>query len=232
MNNIAPGHHIANGKRQPSGKTHHRQTVVGGVGQLNKAISLKPLFILLAALIFLYVGTGQAAPIRTVTATITKITDGDTVQATTVEGTKLKVRLYGIDAPETPKGKVPGEPFGGDSKNYLATLVSQKTVRVEIRDIDRYRRMVAILWLGDRNVNQEMINAGMAEAYREYLKSPYRTPFLQAEQAAKAQGKGIWTQGDRYERPSMFRRRAGSGTNKFPRYRGSPKTHQQRREEV
>jgi micrococcal nuclease len=89
----------------------------------------------------------------------------------------------------------------------LVTLVSQKTVRVEIRDIDRYRRMVAILWLDDRNVNQEMIAAGMAEAYGEYLKSPYRSPFLQAEQGAKAQGKGIWSQGSSYERPSQFRRR-------------------------
>jgi len=81
---------------------------------------------------------------------------------------------------------------------------------VEIRDIDRYRRMVAILWLAERNVNQEMIAAGMAEAYVEYLKKPYRTPFIQAEQEAKAQGKGIWSQGSRYERPSQFRRRMGS----------------------
>jgi micrococcal nuclease len=165
---------------------------------------------LLTTLVIFMASASQAAPIRTVTATITKITDGDTVQAITPEGTKLKVRLYGIDAPETPKGKIPGEPFGNDARSYLATLVGQQTVRVEIRDIDRYRRMVAILWLGERNVNQEMIASGMAEAYGEYLKQPYRTPFLQAEQEAKAQGKGIWSQGSRYERPSQFRRRMGS----------------------
>lgn len=70
--------------------------------------------------------------------------------------------------------------------------------------------MVAILWLGERNVNQEMISAGMAEAYGEYLKQPYRTPFIQAEQVAKAQGKGIWCQGSNYERHSQFRKRIGS----------------------
>lgn len=165
---------------------------------------------LIAALVILCAVASHAAPIRTVTATITRITDGDTVQAVTPEGTKLKVRLYGIDAPETAKGKIPGEPFGNDSRNYLASLVNQRSVRVEIRDIDRYRRMVAILWLGERNVNLEMINAGMAEAYVEYLKMPYRAPFLQAEQEAKAQGKGIWSQESRYERPSQFRRRMGS----------------------
>jgi endonuclease YncB( thermonuclease family) len=132
------------------------------------------------------------------------------VQAVTPEGTKLKVRLYGIDAPKTAKGQKLGEPFGNDARHYLAALISQKAVRVEIRDIDRYRRMVAILWLGERNVNQEMISAGMAEAYGEYLKQPYRTSFLQAEQNAKAQGKGIWSQGRSYERPAQFRRRIGS----------------------
>jgi endonuclease YncB( thermonuclease family) len=174
---------------------------------LNKSFPFKQLLTVVTALAVLSALSGHAAPIRNVTATITRITDGDTVQAITPEGTKLRVRLYGIDAPETPKGKIPGEPFGNDSRDYLVTLVSQKTVRVEIRDIDRYRRMVAILWLDDRNVNQEMIAAGMAEAYGEYLKSPYRSPFLQAEQGAKAQGKGIWSQGSSYERPSQFRRR-------------------------
>ena len=165
--------------------------------------------LILASLLIFLATAGHAAPLRTVTATITKITDGDTVQAVTPEGTKLKVRLYGIDAPETTKGKTPGEPFGNDARNYLASLISQKSVRVEIRDIDRYRRMVAIVWLAERNVNQEMIAAGLAEAYGEYLKPPYRTPFLQAEQDAKAQRKGIWSQGSRYERPSQFRRRVG-----------------------
>jgi len=162
---------------------------------------------LLSALLIFCTAASHAAPLRTVTATITEITDGDTVRAVTPEGTKLKVRLYGIDAPETAKGKTPGETFGSDARHYLASLVGQKAVQVEIRDIDRYRRMVAIIWLNERNVNLEMISAGMAEAYGEYLKPPYRTPFLQAEQAAKAQGKGIWSQGNTYERPSHFRRR-------------------------
>lgn len=169
----------------------------------------RQLLLILTALLILCAIAGYAAPLRTVTATITRITDGDTVQAVTPEGTKLKVRLYGIDAPETAKGKIPGEPFGNDARDYLAALVSQKSVRVEIRDIDRYRRMVAILWLEDRNVNLEMLSAGMAEAYVEYLKQPYRTPFILTEQEAKTQGKGIWTQGSRYERPSRFRKRMG-----------------------
>jgi micrococcal nuclease len=75
-------------------------------------------------------------------------------------------------------------------------VVNQRSVRVEILDIDRYRRMVAILWLAERNVNEEMIATGTAEAYVEYLKKSYRAPFIQAEQEAKAQGRGVWSQGE------------------------------------
>ena len=210
MNHEALNHCNAPGKGKPAGKHHTRQTVRKEDRLLKSPLLRKLSLLMLTVLVILYAADTQAKTLRTVTATITKISDGDTVQAVTPEGTKLKVRLYGIDAPETQKGKIPGEPFGSDSRNHLATLVNQKTVRVEIRDIDRYRRMVAVLWLGERNVNQEMLSAGMAEAYVEHLKQPYRAPFLQAEQEAKSQGKGIWSQGSSYERPSQFRRRMGS----------------------
>jgi endonuclease YncB( thermonuclease family) len=210
MRKVQRREHITDGKGKPSGKRVDPWTGIRQAGLLKRQLPGKPLWVLLAILFILSAAASHATPLRTVTATITKITDGDTVQAVTPEGTKLKVRLYGIDAPETAKGKIPGEPFGNASRKHLAALVNQQTVTLEIRDIDRYRRMVAILWLAERNVNQEMIAAGMAEAYREYLKKPYRTPFIQAEQEARAQGKGIWSQGDRYERPSQFRKRMGS----------------------
>jgi endonuclease YncB( thermonuclease family) len=210
MSNVQMVKNVTTGRGQSWERQRYPQTNLRRTGRPRSAITSKPLLFFLAILVFLCAVASYAAPIRIVTATITRITDGDTVQAVTPEGTKLKVRLYGIDAPETPKGKIPGGPFGNDSRDYLTSLVSHQTVRVEIRDIDRYRRMVAILWLGERNVNQEMIAAGMAEAYREYLKGPYRSPFLEVEQEAKAQGKGIWSQGSSYERPSQFRRRMGS----------------------
>ena len=53
----------------------------------------KPLLLILGALVILCAAASHAGPLRTVTATITKISDGDTVQAVTPEGTRLKVRL-------------------------------------------------------------------------------------------------------------------------------------------
>lgn len=72
------------------------------------------------------------------------------MQVTTAEGTKLKVRLYGIDAPETTKmnrkmGVVskPGQPYGEEVERALSEKVLGKRVRVVVMDVDRYRRMVA-----------------------------------------------------------------------------------------
>ncbi len=104
---------------------------------------------------------------------------------------------------ELPKGALNVRRKQGQGKEYLYHyLVRREGQKVVNRHV------------AERDVNQEMIVAGMAEAYGEYLKQPYRIPFIQAEQMAKAQGKGIWSQGSHYERPSQFRRRMGrAGSN-------------------
>ena len=81
-----------------------------------------------------------------------------------------------------------------------------KKVKVDILDIDKYRRMVGMIYLDDRNINLEMIREGYAEAFVEYLKPPYREEFLATQRGAKAASKGIWTLPD-YERPRAFRKR-------------------------
>jgi micrococcal nuclease len=91
-------------------------------------------------------------PIRTEEGVVRHVADGDTVTVITNAGTKLKIRLYGIDAPETVKinhrtGVVlkPGQPCGEEAYRALENKVLGKTVTVQIMDIDRYHRMVAVL---------------------------------------------------------------------------------------
>ena len=170
------------------------------------------LFFTLLITIFLSVSISHAT-IRTVTGTVTKVSDGDTIHITTPEQTKLKVRLYGIDAPETPKinrqtGHVhqSGQPYGEEAQKALKDKIMGKQVKLEILDIDKYRRMVCMVWLDDRNINLEMVREGYAEAFIEYLKPPYREQFLKAEREAKSARRGIWSLPD-YERPRDFRKR-------------------------
>ena len=149
-------------------------------------------------------------PIRTITGTATKISDGDTIHVTTPEQTKLRVRLYGIDAPETPKSNqhtghvnIPGQPYGDESKKALDGKIMGKQIRLDIIDIDQYKRMVGMIWIGNRNINLEMIQEGYAEVYYIYLKEPYKRQFLQAQREAKSAKIGIWSLRI-YERPSDF----------------------------
>lgn len=170
------------------------------------------LFLIPALTTFLIVPVSHAA-IRTVTGTVTKIVDGDTIHLITPEQTILKVRLYGIDAPETDKinnhtGQISkeGQPYGEESMNALANKIMGKKVKVDILDIDKYRRMVGMIYLDVRNINLEMVREGYAEAFVEYLDVPYKSEFLKVEREARAAKKGIWSL-PAYERPRAFRKR-------------------------
>jgi endonuclease YncB( thermonuclease family) len=77
-------------------------------------------------------------------------------------------------------------------------------------DVDTQKRMVAVVWVKikdfSKNVNVEMLKAGMAEAYTEYLSDEhYRDVFLEAEKEAREKKTGIWSLGLVYERPSVYR---------------------------
>ena len=138
-------------------------------------------------------------PIRTIIGTVIKVSDGDTIQVTTTEQTKLRVRLYGIDAPEMPKTNPPpgyvrvhGESFGKDCKKALEVKIMGKKIRLDVLDIDKYKRTVGIIWLGSRNINLEMIREGYAKAYDQYLKEPYRSEFQSAQKEARSSRSGLW----------------------------------------
>jgi hypothetical protein len=87
-------------------------------------------------------GTAPAtkAPQRVEEGVVARVADGDTLTVITPNQTKLRIRMLGIDAPETPKGtKFPGQPYGTDAEKHLTQLVDGKRVRVAIYGVDRVR---------------------------------------------------------------------------------------------
>jgi hypothetical protein len=63
--------------------------------------------------------TGQR-PQRIEEGLVERVADGDTLTVITANHTKLRIRMWGIDAPETPKGaKFPGQPYGPEAEAYL-----------------------------------------------------------------------------------------------------------------
>jgi endonuclease YncB( thermonuclease family) len=113
-------------------------------------------------------GTSPAAPRpqRIEEGTVTHVADGDTITVITSNQTKLRIRMFGIDAPETPKGTTfPGQPYGKEAEAYLTQLVEGKQVKVEIYGVDRYKRLLATIFLDGKDINLAMIAAGLAEVY-------------------------------------------------------------------
>jgi endonuclease YncB( thermonuclease family) len=149
---------------------------------------------LVVALLYL-LGLAQAATSRTLLAKVERVSDGETITAFTSNQTKLRLRLLGIDAPEAPHGKKPGQPFGEESRDYLTRLIGGRTVRMETYGQDGYGRILAVIFLGPINVNLEMVQQGRAEMYRGAPCKAYCRDLRVAELSAKRHRVGMWARG-------------------------------------
>jgi micrococcal nuclease len=115
---------------------------------------------------------------------VTGIVDGDTIHVSR-QGVDRRVRLWGIDAPEVHQS------FGASAKRFTRKLASRKTVTLQIRDVDRYGRIVAEVILPDgRNLNQEIVRAGLAWRYQYYARREQELKALETE--ARAAKRGLW----------------------------------------
>jgi micrococcal nuclease len=72
-------------------------------------------------------------------------------------------------------------------------LVAQ-TVEVERKDTDRYGRTVAIISIGDQNINELMVQSGHAWVYRKYCKERFCSDWSKMEDAAKEMQTGLWSE--------------------------------------
>lgn len=116
---------------------------------------------------------------------VTRVIDGDTVILGT-GGTKLKVRLQGIDAPERRQA------HGGESTRYLEDIVLNRQVIIKYKDskrYDRYKRNLGTIFLNGQDINLSMINAGMAWDSPRYSKSQ---SYGRAQHEARIQRIGLW----------------------------------------
>lgn len=110
--------------------------------------------------------------------------DGDTLTLLVNGNEQVKVRFYGIDAPESHQA------FGTQAKKRLSELVFGKDVTVTVMDKDRYGRTVGKVYVGDTYANLELVKAGMAWHYVEYARND--TDLAKAQDEAKAAHVGLW----------------------------------------
>lgn len=133
---------------------------------------------------------GQPAALTAELARVRQVIDGDTI---TVSGVGT-VRLIGVDAPEKTGGYRESEPFGDRATAYMRDLAAGQLVRLEYdgERKDQYNRTLAYVFLEDGTlVNEAIIRAGWAEAYRRF---DYRrkAAFRAAEREAREARRGMW----------------------------------------
>jgi endonuclease YncB( thermonuclease family) len=138
----------------------------------------------------------------TLTGRVIRIADGDTVTVLDAAIIQHRIRLQGIDAPESHQA------FGTQSKRTLSDMIFDKEVTADCDKTDQYGRLVCKILLAGKDINLEQIKAGMAWHYKEYEReqSPEdRELYARAEDEARAARRGLWRDPNPTE-PSEFRK--------------------------
>lgn len=154
---------------------------------------------LLAAALF------ALAPAPAGAQVVERVVDGDTI---IVRGVG-RVRLIGVDTPETVSPGRPVEFFGREASAFTKRLLEGRSVRLEYdrERTDRYGRTLAYVYLADGTfVNAEIVRRGYGRAYKRF---PFRylDQFKQLHIEARDAGRGLWNQP-----PSAAAGRSGGGT--------------------
>ena len=117
------------------------------------------------------------------TGKVIHISDGDTVHILTTNKEKIKIRLSGIDAPESKQA------FGNKSKENLKSYIYQKDVAVKYDSKDKYNRVLGTIYYQNKDINLQQIKDGYAWFYKQYSNN---ATYYKAEQEARKSKKGLW----------------------------------------
>jgi endonuclease YncB( thermonuclease family) len=142
-------------------------------------------FVYLASLLFALLSS--LAVYTLAPGRVIRVADGDTLTLFSRERDMEKIRLYGVDAPES------GQPWGAEAGSFVSALVMLQEVEIEVRDRDRYNRLVAELRLPDgRSLNEELLRNGHAWVYRDYCPDLRCLAWLALEGEARLNRRGLW----------------------------------------
>ena len=127
---------------------------------------------------------------------VVKVVDGDTLDLN-INGKVERVRLIGMNTPETVDPRKPVECFGKEASNRAKELLTGKSVKIEYDPNgdtrDKYDRLLLYIFLGDgTNYAKKMIMDGYAYEYTYDVKYKYQSEFKQAQKYAEDNKLGLW----------------------------------------
>jgi endonuclease YncB( thermonuclease family) len=137
-------------------------------------------------LLVLAAGFGLAAT-EVLTAKCIAVSEGDVLVVEDNERRQV-IRLAGIDSPEL------NQPFGTEAQEYTAGRVLGKTLEVEVSGYDDHGRVLGKVRVDDRDLAQDLIEAGLAWHYSAHLDDEANAILAYLESGAKWKGSGLWSQ--------------------------------------
>lgn len=132
-----------------------------------------------------------------VLSSVLRVVDGDTVDVE-IALERVRVRLIGINTPETVDPRRPVECFGREASARMRAMLSGGAVRIETDPTqsryDKYGRLLAYLYLPDgTSVNEQLIAEGYAYEYTYKVPYRFQSEFKAAEKSAREAGRGLWS---------------------------------------
>ncbi len=137
----------------------------------------------------------DARPVQVVasyTGKVVRVSDGDTCDVQLGSGQTMRVRIYGIDAPEL------AQAFGREARKYLDLRIFRQEVTVEKFYDDQYGRCVGRILLDGQDIALELLREGIVWHYVQYCSDQ---SYAIAERLARESRKGLWQNSSAGEEP-------------------------------
>lgn len=124
---------------------------------------------------------------RTLSGKVKKVIDGDSLILQ--QGKRnYEIRLWGIDCPEY------GQPYGASARKMSRALLLSKNALVRVKNRDSYGRYVGVVYLGNFNVNEELVRQGVAWVYNHYCREPICNDWNSLQEQARLEKRGLWNE--------------------------------------
>lgn len=147
---------------------------------------------------------GALSPAHTATAIVSSVIDGDTLSVI-IAGKTERVRLIGIDTPESVSTSTPKQCFGDEASAALEGLVAPGDVVIIASDTerrDRYGRLLLYVHTNDGLfINEWLVSAGFADVLFYEPNTTFRTELTAARNQARAASVGLWGACDGPDQP-------------------------------
>lgn len=129
---------------------------------------------------------------------VVKVVDGDTIDIS-IDGKTERLRLIGMDTPETVDPRKPVQCFGNEASKKAKEMLEGKSVKIEADptqgERDSYDRLLRYVYLEDgTSFNKKMIEDGYAYEYTYSIPYKYQSEFKKAEEEARNSNRGLWSE--------------------------------------